>query len=157
MKLHIFKSQLKFQTLVDYACENFLFLLCGPESHQMNIVIEFYRLKKFITIFSLDWKFSYRICQAVLLRRICFIGSNKYTPAFIKCTTTAVRRRTNSTTDRSFQFSIKNQKDLFQKIPPLYDITRIRTDMYLWWSPSDTLADQSDVERYLLKQLPTQV
>ncbi|PAV71059.1 hypothetical protein WR25_11270 [Diploscapter pachys] len=114
-------------TLVDYACENFLFLLCGPESHQMNIS----RLEVFLsdmpggtsTQNMLHW------VQQVHsgLHQMYDYGSAK-----------------------------KNEQHYGQKTPPLYDITRIRTDMYLWWSPSDTLADQSDVERYLLKKLPTQ-
>ena len=56
----------------------------------------------------------------------------------------------------------KNQKkqpwkDEFQTTPPLYDISKIHTDMYLYWSDQDYLADIHDIQNYLLKYLPKQV
>jgi lysosomal acid lipase/cholesteryl ester hydrolase len=41
-----------------------------------------------------------------------------------------------------------------QATPPLYDFTKVNTDMYLYWSPKDWVADETDITEYLLNVLP---
>lgn len=42
-----------------------------------------------------------------------------------------------------------------QSTPPKYDVSKITTPTYLFWSPTDWLADETDVE-ILAYQLPQQ-
>ena len=39
--------------------------------------------------------------------------------------------------------------------PPVYDLTRIRADVHLYWSPCDWLADEQDIANTLLKDIPS--
>lgn len=44
-------------------------------------------------------------------------------------------------------------KSVFQAKPPLYDYTLVNADTYLYWSPSDWLADEKDVTEHILPNL----
>ncbi|GMS85509.1 hypothetical protein PENTCL1PPCAC_7684, partial [Pristionchus entomophagus] len=49
--------------------------------------------------------------------------------------------------------SKKNQKHYGQSKPPSYDFSKIKNDMYLYWSDDDWIADPDDVKGYLLTSL----
>ncbi|GMR30064.1 hypothetical protein PMAYCL1PPCAC_00259, partial [Pristionchus mayeri] len=46
-----------------------------------------------------------------------------------------------------------NPKHYGQSKPPTYDFSKITTDMYLYWSDDDWLADPEDIKGYLLNSL----
>ncbi|GMT15702.1 hypothetical protein PFISCL1PPCAC_7000, partial [Pristionchus fissidentatus] len=46
-----------------------------------------------------------------------------------------------------------NQQHYGQSKPPSYDFTKIKGDMYLYWSDDDWIADPEDVKGYLLTSL----
>ena len=48
---------------------------------------------------------------------------------------------------------IQNMKHYGQSTPPQYDIGKINTDVHLFWSPTDWLADEKDIEGFLLKNI----
>ncbi|KAF8384436.1 hypothetical protein PRIPAC_73578, partial [Pristionchus pacificus] len=49
--------------------------------------------------------------------------------------------------------SKKNYQHYGMNTPPLYDFSTIKTDMYLYWSDLDYLADAQDVQEYLIPAL----
>jgi len=55
-----------------------------------------------------------------------------------------------------YDFGIRheNKEKYGEATPPLYDFSKVNADMYLYWSPKDWVADEKDIEDYLLKVLP---
>ncbi|KAI6171167.1 AB-hydrolase associated lipase region and Alpha beta hydrolase fold-1 domain containing protein [Aphelenchoides bicaudatus] len=47
-----------------------------------------------------------------------------------------------------------NLKKYGDDTAPLYDLSKVNVNMYLYWSPTDWVADQSDLLEYLFKTLP---
>lgn len=52
-----------------------------------------------------------------------------------------------------FENVTENMQHYGQPTPPEYDIGKINTDVYLFWSPNDKLADEQDIEEFLLKNI----
>ncbi|VDN60083.1 unnamed protein product [Dracunculus medinensis] len=47
----------------------------------------------------------------------------------------------------------ENIKHYGQNNPPIFDLKKVDVDMYLYWSPADWLANQKDIEEFLLLNL----
>ncbi|GMT10472.1 hypothetical protein PFISCL1PPCAC_1769, partial [Pristionchus fissidentatus] len=108
----------------DGLCDDLLFLIAGPESDQFNKT----RTEVYIA----------------------------HTPAGtstqnIQHWAQMVKSGTVSKFD--YGSSKKNQQHYGQSKPPSYDFTKIKNDMYLYWSDDDWLADPEDVKGYLLTSL----
>uniref|UniRef100_A0A0M3IHJ8 Lipase n=1 Tax=Ascaris lumbricoides TaxID=6252 RepID=A0A0M3IHJ8_ASCLU len=86
----------------DPLCENFVFLVSGPDSHQMNKMVHYGRHSPF-----------------------------------------------------DYEFPSINKQHYGTEIPPVYNITRISTPMYLYYSDADWVATGRDVRQYLLALLPS--
>ncbi|CAJ0947106.1 unnamed protein product, partial [Mesorhabditis belari] len=105
-------------------CGNLLWLIAGPESHQMNTT----RLPVYIadmpggtsTQNVLHW------CQMVKSgkQQMYDFGSEKL-----------------------------NKQHYGQTTPPLYDVSKITVPTYLYWSDADWLADKKDITDHLLPNL----
>jgi len=52
--------------------------------------------------------------------------------------------------------SWNNNKHYHSRRPPKYDLALDNADIYLFWSPTDWLADEKDIEEYLLPTLKKQ-
>lgn len=52
-----------------------------------------------------------------------------------------------------FEDDDENMQHYGQTTPPEYDIGKINADVYLFWSTIDKLADEKDIEEFLLKNI----
>ena len=52
-----------------------------------------------------------------------------------------------------FEDATQNMQHYGQSTPPEYDIGKINADVRLFWSPADWLADEKDIEGFLLKNI----
>ncbi len=58
--------------------------------------------------------------------------------------------------DWDYVWPWENYKAYGQLSPPEYDVSRVGTDVHLFWSESDWLADGRDVRDFLMKRLPAE-
>ncbi|CAD5232173.1 unnamed protein product [Bursaphelenchus xylophilus] len=108
-------------------CDNVLFQIGGPESNQFNTT----RLMVYM----------------------------KHTPAgtstqnfvhWVQLT------QTNRTLKYDYGSAAENEKHYGQPTPPEYDLTRVQTPVYLYYSPSDWIADENDVKTAILDKIHPQ-
>ncbi|VDM40400.1 unnamed protein product [Toxocara canis] len=109
----------------DPLCENFIFLVSGPDSHQLN---------------------KTRI--GVYLAHNPAGTSTKNMMHFAQM----VHNGRHSPFD--YGLAYVNKKYYGMAYPPLYNVTRIMTPMYLYYSDADWVATGRDIRQYLLALLP---
>ncbi|KAK0410013.1 hypothetical protein QR680_004898 [Steinernema hermaphroditum] len=113
----------------DGICGNVLFMMSGTSSNQMNDT----RLDVFLTDEPSDTSTQNIIHWAQMVK------SGKM---------------------QMYDFSTPEQNKLHygQDTPPLYDISEIKnTKIDIYWSPDDWLADEKDINNYLLAKIPKDV
>lgn len=52
-----------------------------------------------------------------------------------------------------YDYGWDNQEHYGSDKAPIYDLAKDEADIYLYWSPTDWLADQRDIEDYLIPTL----
>ncbi|CAJ0589674.1 unnamed protein product [Cylicocyclus nassatus] len=104
-------------------CDNVLFLIAGPESHQMN-----------------DTR------TPVYLSHTPAGTSSLNVMHWLQM----VKKGTVSMYDYGTR---ENKKKYGQANPPEYDFTKIQNQIYLYWGDSDWLADPQDISAYLLPRI----
>ncbi|GMR58968.1 hypothetical protein PMAYCL1PPCAC_29163 [Pristionchus mayeri] len=110
--------------LGDALCDDLLFLIAGPESDQFNAT----RTEVYIS----------------------------HTPAGTSTQNIqhwAQMVKAGTVARYDYGSSKTNQQHYGQSKPPSYDFTKIKNDMYLYWSDDDWLADPDDIKGYLLTSL----
>uniref|UniRef100_F1KWB2 Lipase n=1 Tax=Ascaris suum TaxID=6253 RepID=F1KWB2_ASCSU len=110
----------------DPLCENFVFLVSGPDSHQMN--------KTRIGVYLAHNPAGTSTKNIMHFAQMVHYG--RHSPF-------------------DYEFPSINKQHYGTEIPPVYNITRISTPMYLYYSDADWVATGRDVRQYLLALLPS--
>lgn len=126
------------QMIIDDACENVLFALAGPNSHQMN--------ETRLPVFLVDEPSGTSSMNIIHWAQMVRSGLQQMYNYGISAD--------NELHYGKVKLRVERHNCYFQKTPPIYDITKIKTPMWLYWSPSDWLADEYDVTTHLLANLP---
>uniref|UniRef100_A0AC35TK84 Lipase n=1 Tax=Rhabditophanes sp. KR3021 TaxID=114890 RepID=A0AC35TK84_9BILA len=112
-------------TFTNPLCTQILFLIGGPESNQMN----FTRLPVYLSHSPAGTS------TANIIHWGQMVASGKCQKY-------------------DYGSSEKNVLHYGQELPPEYDLTKIETDVYLYWSETDWLADSIDVHEGILSKIP---
>ncbi|GMR62747.1 hypothetical protein PMAYCL1PPCAC_32942 [Pristionchus mayeri] len=105
-------------------CDNFMFLICGPESDQFNKT-----------------------------RTEVYVSHTPAGTSTQNIQHWAQMVKSGTVSRYDYGSSKSNQKHYGQSKPPSYDFSKINNDMYLYWSDDDWLADAEDITGYLLNSL----
>uniref|UniRef100_A0A0N5A640 Lipase n=1 Tax=Parastrongyloides trichosuri TaxID=131310 RepID=A0A0N5A640_PARTI len=108
----------------DELCENILFLICGPNTHQINAT----RMQVYLGHSPADTS----IQNMVHWMQMVHTGKQEMF---------------------DYRTEAENIKHYGQPTPPEYDITNINGDTYLYWGDIDWLADPTDIKMHLLSNL----
>ncbi|KAI6212984.1 hypothetical protein M3Y94_00095000 [Aphelenchoides besseyi] len=57
---------------------------------------------------------------------------------------------------REYDYGWSNEKYYGRNEPPVYDVSKDQCEIYLFWCPDDWLADEADIEGYLIPALKKQ-
>uniref|UniRef100_A0A0N4Z945 Lipase n=1 Tax=Parastrongyloides trichosuri TaxID=131310 RepID=A0A0N4Z945_PARTI len=112
--------------LTNPLCQNVMFLIGGPESNQLNVT----RIPIYVT----------------------------HTPAGTSTDNIAHwAQMIQSKEVQKFDFGSpqSNMKHYNQTTPPLYNLSNIDTDIYLYWSADDWVADEVDIKDGIIDVIPS--
>ncbi|CAI4222799.1 unnamed protein product [Auanema sp. JU1783] len=127
--VHTIERKYCYDPFAEEACDNVLFSICGPNSHQLNAT----RTEVFLVDEPAGTS-SQNILHWAQMVRSGKVQMYDYGEKYLN----------------EFHYEGKST-------PPLYDYTKIKNvPIYLYWSDYDWLADEADVQNYLLKALNPQ-
>ncbi|CEF64742.1 Lipase [Strongyloides ratti] len=116
------------KAVIDELCDNMLFLIGGPNSNQMNVS----RVQVYIGHSPSDTS----IQNMVHWMQMVHTGRQEM---------------------YDYRNEEENQKHYGQIEPPVYDITKINGDTYLYWGDIDWLGDPEDIKMHLLPNLDPKI
>jgi lysosomal acid lipase/cholesteryl ester hydrolase len=105
-------------------CDNILFLIAGPESNQFN--------------------------ETRMPVYVAHSPAGTSTQNILHWAQMAISGQLEA---YDYQNTQDNINHYGQAKPPLYDLTKVNADTYLYWSPTDWLATEKDIEEHLLPSL----
>lgn len=108
----------------EQVCDSLLFLIAGPESKQMNAT-----------------------------RLPVYLSDEPSGTSTMNILHWAQMVRSGKQEMYDYGSILANEQHYGSKTPPIYDISKIQTDMYIYWSDADWLADEQDIQNHLFKEL----